>query len=157
MKKQSLQTMVRRGVLAVLIVTAAALTWPAMHTAETAEEPQPTPQPAARDERSVREAAYDKDLAALRQLIEQADEATARQAARRVEQMTADHQTELGIEEALRQAGYPSAFVLMQNGAVTVFMEKAALTAEAGAAVVALCTAHAGVGADRIRVMSYEL
>ena len=157
MKKEGLHSLLRKSTLAGLAVLAAALAWPAISPFEVHEEAVPTPQPTVRDERSVREAAYNRDLDALRQLIDKADDATARQASRRVEQMTAEHQTELGIEEALRQAGYPSAFVLMQNGAITVFMEKAALTAEAGAAVIALCMAHAEVGADQVRVMSYEL
>lgn len=69
-----------------------------------------TPAPAATQERTAREAAYDKDVAALTALLDSgaADEETRAQAAERLDRLVADHQSELGLEEALNQAGYSS-------------------------------------------------
>lgn len=66
----------------------------------------------------------------------------------------ADHQSELGLEEALNQAGYSSCAVLLQNGALTVIVASSDMTAEASAAILSLCTAHTDIGVENIRIMA---
>jgi len=146
---------IRRGILTVLLITAGVMTWLKAQPPEETLPPIVTPQPVQIDGRTAREVAYDKDLSVLQSLMETADETTARQAAGRLEQMVAEHQTELGIEEILRQSGYPSALVLMQNGALTVLIGQDVLTEEVSAAILALCMAHTDAGAENIRIMPY--
>ena len=112
---------------------------------------QPTSEP---DRRSVREAAYDKDVAALQALVESAetDESTRAQAARRLEKMIGEHQAEMAIEEALRQAGYAPKLVLMQNNALTVMLD-GEVSSTVSASVLALCAAYTEVEAENVRIM----
>ena len=145
----------RDTVIAVLVTAAGLLTWKEMQ--EPVQLPPAETVSAKENERSAREAAYVSDLEQLKNLVQTADKSTAEQAARRMEQMIGAHQTELAVEEALHRAGYPSAFAVMHNGSLTVIAEQTALTAEASAVILALCTAHADVGADQIRIMPYEI
>ena len=73
-----------------------------------------------------------------------------------LDQLVADHQSELGLEEALNQAGYSSCAVLLQNGALTVIVASSDMTAEASAAILSLCTAHTDIGVENIRIMARE-
>ena len=163
MKKQTAKApaagrWLRRGLLAGLLTAAGVLLW-MQQDVGIRDMPVPTPSPAQtqKDERSARETAYDKDIAALRKLLESGttDEHTRTQAARQLENLIAQHQSELAIEEALIQAGFRPLLVLCQNGAVTVMVEEA-LSTEAGATVLGICMAHAGVGAENIRIMTVE-
>ena len=152
----------RWGLLAVLIAAAAVLAW--LRLPADALEPGAslsagqTPAPAATQERTAREAAYDKDVAALTALLDSgaADEETRAQAAGRLDRLVADHQSELGLEEALNQAGYSSCAVLLQNGALTVIVASSDMTAEASAAILSLCAAHTDIGVENIRIMARE-
>ena len=156
----------RRGLLAVLIAAAAVLAWLRLLAPAPSDAPEPgaslsagqTPAPAATQERIAREAAYDKDVAALTALLDSgaADEETRAQAAERLDRLVADHQSELGLEEALNQAGYSSCAVLLQNGALTVIVASSDMTAEASAAILSLCTAHTDIGVENIRIMARE-
>lgn len=145
---------VRRVLLAALVLTAGVMALaecqpqPEMHV-EVAV--QPTSEP---DRRSVREAAYDKDVAALQALVESAetDESTRAQAARRLEKMIGEHQAEMAIEEALRQAGYAPKLVLMQNNALTVMLD-GEVSSTVSASVLALCAAYTEVEAENVRIM----
>ena len=164
------RTWLRRGLLAALLLAALALgaarLWghsPAGRPVPTPSQtggslPAATPAPAAPSERSAREAAYDKDVAALTALLESgaADADTQAQAARRLERLVADHQTELGLEDALQRAGFAPCLALMQNGALTVVVNAPQLTAEAGAAILSLCAAHSDVEVENIRIMARE-
>ena len=105
--KQRTITWLRRSLLAALVAAAAALAWlrlPALMPSDAPDAPEPsaslsqTPTPAATQERTAREAAYDKDVAALTALLDSgaADEETRAQAAARLDQLVADHQSELG-------------------------------------------------------------
>ncbi len=163
----------RRGLLAALVVTACVLLWaqsaqsPGAPSAQPTASPHPsaplqtqTPAPtqdAAHAERTAREAAYDKDVAALTALLQSgaADEPTRAQAAQRLEQLVGDHQTELGLEDALQKAGFAPCVVLLQNGALTVVVS-GQMSAEQSAAILSLCVAHSDVAAENIRIMARE-
>lgn len=159
-------TWLRRGLLAALIAAAAALAWLRLPAPAPSDAPEPdaslsagqTPTPAAAQERTAREAAYDKDVAALTALLDSgaADEETRAQAAARLDQLVADHQSELGLEETLNQAGYSPCVVLLQNGALTVIVASSDMTAEASAAILSLCAAHTDIGVENIRIMARE-
>lgn len=159
-------TWLRRGLLAALIAAAAALAWLRLPAPAPSDAPEPdaslsagqTPTPAVTQERTAREAAYDKDVAALTALLDSgaADEETRAQAAARLDQLVADHQSELGLEETLNQAGYSPCVVLLQNGALTVIVASSDMTAEASAAILSLCAAHTDIGVENIRIMARE-
>lgn len=159
-------TWLRRGLLAALIAAAAALAWLRLPAPAPSDAPEPdaslsagqTPAPAAAQERTAREAAYDKDVAALTALLDSgaADEETRAQAAARLDQLVADHQSELGLEETLNQAGYSPCVVLLQNGALTVIVASSDMTAETSAAILSLCAAHTDIGVENIRIMARE-
>ena len=68
----------------------------------------------------------------------------------------ADHQSELGLEETLNQAGYSPCVVLLQNGALTVIVASSDMTAETSAAILSLCAAHTDIGVENIRIMARE-
>ena len=156
----------RRGLLAVLIAAAAALAWLRLPAPAPSDAPEPgaslsagqTPAPAAAQERTARETAYDKDVAAHTALLDSgaADDETRAQAAARLDQLVADHQSELGLEETLNQAGYSPCVVLLQNGALTVIVASSDMTAEASAAILSLCAAHTDIGVENIRIMARE-
>ena len=166
--KKRTATWLRRGLLAALIAAAAALAWlrlPALMPSDALPDaPEPsaslsqTPTPAVTQERTAREAAYDKDVAALTALLDSgaADEETRAQAAARLDQLVADHQSELGLEEALNQAGFSPCVVLLQNGALTVIVASSEMTAETSAAILSLCAAHTDIGVENIRIMARE-
>lgn len=166
--KKRTATWLRRGLLAALIAAAAALAWlrlPALMPSDALPDaPEPsaslsqTPTPAVTQERTAREAAYDKDVAALTALLDSgaADEDTRAQAAARLDQLVADHQSELGLEEALNQAGFSPCVVLLQNGALTVIVASSDMTAETSAAILSLCAAHTDIGVENIRIMARE-
>ena len=147
------KTLLRRTVLLVLAAVAIGLGCTPPREKQMLEPPAPTPAPAA-DRRSVRESAYGRDLAALQELAENPsiEEETRTQAARRMEQMIREHQAELAIEEALVQAGYRPELVLMQNNALTIMLD-GEMSSGVSASILALCAAHAGVGAEHVRIM----
>lgn len=159
-------TWLRRGLLAALIAAAAALAWLRLPAPAPSDAPEPdaslsagqTPAPAAAQERTARETAYDKDVAALTALLDSgaADEETRAQAAARLDQLVADHQSELGLEETLNQAGFSPCVVLLQNGALTVIVASSDMTAETSAAILSLCAAHTDIGVENIRIMARE-
>ena len=165
-KKKRTATWLRRGLLAALIAAAAALAWLRLPAPAPSDAPEPdaslsagqTPAPAAAQERTARETAYDKDVAALTALLDSgaADEETRAQAAARLDQLVADHQSELGLEEALNQAGFSPCVVLLQNGALTVIVASSDMTAETSAAILSLCAAHTDIGVENIRIMARE-
>ena len=159
-------TWLRRGLLAALIAAAAALAWLRLPAPAPSDAPEPdaslsagqTPAPAAAQERTARETAYDKDVAALTALLDSgaADDETRAQAAARLDQLVADHQSELGLEEALNQAGFSPCVVLLQNGALTVIVASSDMTAETSAVILSLCAAHTDIGVENIRIMARE-
>ncbi len=106
-------------------------------------------------ERGRREAAYEKDLAALSGLTENqnVDSAIRQDAAKQLAQMIEEHQTELAIEDALSAAGYSPCMTLLQNGALTVLVETKELTATQSATILSLCAAHTHIGVENIRIM----
>lgn len=145
----------RRGLLGLLVICAGWMLWQNAETPDMAS-PQPTPAPTqeAQSERALREEAYDKDRASLEALLDSgaADEQTRAQAAKRLEQLVSDHQSEIAVEEALRGAGYQPVLVLLQNGALTVMLTGD--NAGDSAAIFALCAAHAGISPENIRIMT---
>ena len=150
----------RRGFLAALVLAAAALWWmEGRQQAGQDIQPSATPVPTAyMDERLKRETAYERDVAALQALLESgaAGEATRAQAAQKLTELIAQHQNEIGLEKALLEAGYDPAVVIVQNGAVTVMLSSEMLSTETSAQILALCVAHAGVGAENVRVMALK-
>lgn len=152
----------RRGLLAALALAAGTLMWKKLPARPPAPAPSPTPAhsaaPAPSDERTAREAAYDKDMAALKELMEnEALSADVRsQAAERLSQMVADHQTELGLEEALAQAGFAPCMALMQNGALTIVLSAGEIDGARSAAILSLCAAHTDIAVENIRIMTLK-
>ena len=154
----------RRGLLAALALAAGTLIWMKLPDRPAAPAPSPTPAhsaapaPAPLDERTAREAAYDKEMAALKELMEnEALSADVRsQAAGRLNQMVADHQTELGLEEALAQAGFAPCMALMQNGALTIVLSTGEIDGARSAAILSLCAAHTDIAVENIRIMTLK-
>ena len=60
------------------------------------------------------------------------------------------------LQQALNRAGYSPCVVLLQNGALTVIVASADMTAEASAAILSLCIAHTDIGVENIRIMARE-
>ncbi len=145
------QALFRYLILAAL-VAAAAFLW--VTEGEQAETIQPTPAP-TRNERIKREDAYEKDVAALQKLLETgaADEATQELAASNLARLVQEHQNEIGLENALQEAGYENAVVIIQSGAATVIIPQEQLSDETSAQILTLCVAHAQVSAENVRVM----
>ena len=147
----------RAAVLITLMLAGAALWFfgPTEAPAPETNAPTATPAPTA-DARASREAAYERDVAALEALVanEALGAATREQAAGRLSQMAQEHQQALGIERALEGAGYGVSVVLVQNGALTVVMSAPDISAEASAAILALCAAHTDIGAENISIMA---
>jgi len=150
----------RLGMLLFLILLSCAMLY--QHRPKP-PSPSPSPTPAQpvqtiQAERSRREEAYDKDIASLEKLLESgaADADTQAQAARRMERMIDDHQSELAVEEALHQAGFAPALVLVQNGALTVMLSAASPDAETSASILNLCVSHTDIAAENIRIMTSD-
>lgn len=153
-KSPARQGRMRKVILLGLVILAAVLACQKIPRQEIQPVPTPMPSEVWKDERTAREKAYDQDVETLRILMNDKEGTAREQASLRLAQMVEEHQTELGIEEALRAAGYSSAFVLMQNGALTILLNQEILSEEVSAAVLALCTAHSDVEAENIRIMS---
>ena len=153
------QALFRYAVLA-LLVAAAAFLWRAEKMREPSDSPMAvSPAPtAAADERLKRETAYDRDAAALQKLLESgaADEATQALAAQTLTGLIAEHQSEIGLETALIEAGYDGAVVIVQSGAVTVMIPQDRLSESASAQILSLCLAHAQVSAENVRIMALQ-
>ncbi|MBR6570126.1 MAG: SpoIIIAH-like family protein [Clostridia bacterium] len=146
----------RRGMLLVLAAACAVL-W-LMEGNDSSDnnlpsEPVPT---AYTDERLKRENAYERDITALQALVnnESADAATREMAAQQLAVLIAEHQSEIQLETALLEAGYRTAIVLVNNGAVTVMVPQDQLTEEKSAQILALCLAHTDADAENVRVMA---
>ena len=162
-KKNARRAWARMGMLAVLLLTAGLLLRDAApprddpaagQTASPMGKPALTPAPTYG--RTAREAAYDKDMAALRAIVAQkdAEETVRNQAAEQLARMISGHQIEIGIEEALHNAGFASGMALMQNDALTVTVSAEELTPEAGTTILSICVAHSDVAVENIRIMS---
>ena len=80
-------------------------------------------------------------------------EETRQQAARQMARMIDQHQLELGLEEALTNAGFAPCLVLMQNDALTVAVSASEVTAAQSAVILSICLAHTEVAAENIRIM----
>ena len=154
----------RLCILAVLLVAAALLAfWPGDKQMQVNEPqatapavtPAPTLPPESLSARQVREAAYEKDLAKLQTLTEDPAlaEETRQQAARQMARMIDQHQLELGLEEALTNAGFAPCLVLMQIDALTVAVSASEVTAAQSAVILSICLAHTEVAAENIRIM----
>jgi len=117
--------------------------------------PETTVAPEPQTARQRRETAYEKDLAAVQQLMQQPElpEETRAQAGEQAAQMIRDHQTELGLETALTHAGFAPCFVLMQNDALTIAVSASEITAAQSAVILSLCLEHAQVASENIRIM----
>lgn len=145
-------TWIRRGLLMGLLSAAVFLGWRMWKIEEDVQPLQP-PIPVHTDGRTAREAAYEKDQQALERLIGQSGEALSEQASQRLLQMVNEHQSELALEETLRQAGYDNVLVLVHNASVTVMLAQEQMNAQSAASIVALCVAHTGVDAENVRIM----
>ncbi|MDD3336501.1 MAG: SpoIIIAH-like family protein [Eubacteriales bacterium] len=154
----------RIGLLLALLVAAGILLWQNMPTtqeaqlAPTATQESITPQATATPApgRTVREAAYDKDVAALEKLIaeEKTEESVRNQAAEQLGRLIENHQIELGVEEALTKAGFDPCMVLVQNDAMTVAVGAQELTAAQSGAILSVCAAHSNIALENIRIMT---
>ena len=143
---------IRVIVLLALLATAAGL---CLYQKE-APAPEPAPTPAAVvstvSRRDVREEGYQKDLEVLQTLAQKEDGELARE---QLAKMIAAHQSELAIEEALLESGFEDAMVIVQGGSVTVMLSQEKMTQENSAGILALCMAHADVGAGNVRLMEW--
>lgn len=164
-KKRAGRAWARVGILLALLLAAGMLLWqngggirpePTGRPAAETGTPEPQPTPVPTEGRTAREEAYDKDVETLRELVgnERADEDTRAQAAERLTRMVADHQSELGIEEALNQAGFDPCLVLIQNGALTVMVNATELTGTESVTILSICVAHSDIGVENIRIMT---
>lgn len=153
-----------RGWLLMLLLAAAVvlgwLRWGSMPVTRPAETVQPVQTPAvlppqALTARQQREAAYEKDLAAVQALVGQQDlrEETRQQAAAQAAQMIRQHQMELGLEEVLVNAGFAPCLVLMQNDALTIAVSAPEVTAAQSAVILSICLEHTEVASENIRIM----
>lgn len=159
---------VRIAILFLLVGAGAALLWyngyfavgPVSPGAEQTVSPNAavTPMPTTISQRSIREIAYDKDMASLATLCENegVDAQTREDAAKQLQKMVEGHQTELAIDEALSAAGFSPCLTLLQNGALTVMVEAEELTGTQSATILSLCAAHADIGVENIRIMTGE-
>ena len=159
---------VRLVVLCTLLAVAAVmLVWPYVCGHGTMEReakdsgqppaatPVPTLAPESLSARQMREAAYEKDMAKLQALLqdETMKEETRQQASLQITKMVEQHQMELGVEEALTNAGFAPCLVLMQNDALTVAVNASEVTAAQSAVILSICLAHTRVAAENIRIM----
>lgn len=153
-----------RPVLLLLLLVAAGVLWylngrdapPASELPQaTARVPVSETESVSQTARQRRESAYEKDLAAVQLLMQQASlpEETRKQAAEQASQMIREHQMELGLEEALTGAGYAPCFVLMQNNALTIAVSASEITAAQSAAILSVCLEHTDVPSENIRIM----
>lgn len=155
----------RLWLLAVLLAACALLLWlrlgqpsggaPQPGEATQPPQAQPTPPPQALTARQQREAAYEKDLAAVQALVMQTElrEETRQQAAAQAAEMIRQHQLELGLEEALVSAGFAPCLVLMQNDALTIAVSASEVTAAESAVILSVCLEHTDVASENIRIM----
>ena len=153
----------RLVLLAALILLAAGLLiFPALKERQQASPPQPLPTPSAtpmpRQERSLREMGYDKDIAALQALVDnpENDETVRKQAAQQIARLVENHQTELAIEEALIGAGFAPRLVVMQGDSITVSLSSAELSGTDGVTILSLCVSHSDVAVENIRIMTAD-
>ncbi|MDD3412129.1 MAG: SpoIIIAH-like family protein, partial [Eubacteriales bacterium] len=157
--KKSVKKAARRRlwILAGLIALAAGLwIWQAQPMQSDEPTPAPDAAPKLQQERDARETAYDKDVAALTAIMssfEDGDEVRS-DAARQLQRLVAQHQTEVAVGQALREAGYAPSLTLCQNGALTVMIEADELSAADSAVILSLCAAHSDVSLENIRVMT---
>lgn len=128
----------------------------ARQTPAPAATVSPSRPPEVQSARQIRETAYQKDLATLRELSadETVQEETRQQAARQIERMVAWHQMELGLEEMLFSAGFSPCMVLIQNDALTVAVSASEITAAESAVILSICLAHTEIAAENIRIMA---
>jgi hypothetical protein len=155
----------RRWLLAGLLAALALVCWlrwgtlpeiqPAPAVTMPPEQTPAAPGAAALTARQQREAAYEKDLAAVQALVEQQAlrEETRQQAAAQAAQMIRQHQMELGLEETLVNAGFAPCLVLMQNGALTIAVSAPEVTAAQSAVILSICLEHTEVASENIRIM----
>lgn len=158
-KKDRRRSVLRWCVIGVLLGLAGfLLAWNPPGEEEAAPGPSPTASvaPVQNDRRSARESAYDKDMAALQELIgrDEVDGTVREQAAQQLSRMVKNHQTELAIEEALQAAGYSPCLVVMQGDAITVNLLGAELSGTGGVTVLSICVAHSDVPVENIRIMT---
>ncbi|MEF9880037.1 MAG: SpoIIIAH-like family protein [Clostridia bacterium] len=165
-KANRIGSYMRAALLLALVITAGLLIWQ-KNAAPDEKTPQPKPtaqtqkaaaSPMPTTGRSARELAYDKDVQTLTALIESGaeDAETRAHASARLTQMVSEHQSELGIEEALLQAGFKPCVVLLQNGALTVMVANEKLNDEQRVTILSLCAAHTDIGVENIRIMMGE-
>jgi len=167
-KKEGENSRLRLAVLCALLAAAAVMIlWPHLGnraavdsrkitpTPSPAATPAPTLAPESLTARQAREAAYEKDMAKLQALLqdEAVKEETRQQASLQITRMVEQHQMELGVEEALTNAGFAPCLVLMQNDALTVAVSASEITAAQSAVILSICLAHTEVAAENIRIM----
>ena len=130
--------------------------WPRTESPTVQETaPVETPAPLA-EKRSSREAAYQKDIEALRAIAENqlCDAQTRNDAAAKLTALVSAHQTETALDAALRQAGFPTSLTICENGSLTVMLTQNDLTSEQSATILSLCAAHTDIGMENIRLMT---
>lgn len=142
----------RRGLLIALLAAAVYLGW-GIWKPVSPSKTEAVPQSVQADGRLSRETAYEKDRAALEELIRQSDGALKEQASQKLLQMVEEHQNEWALEAALREIGYDQALVLVQNASVTVMIDQEQISTESAASIVALCISHTGTHAENVRIM----
>ncbi len=120
--------------------------------------PSSTGEVSSQSGRDEREVAYEQDVATLEELInnETLDDSTKAQAVERLTQLVSDHQSEIGIEEALQSAGFDPVLVLMQYGSLTVMVEASTLTQAQSVTILSICVAHSDIAVENIRIMTSQ-
>lgn len=107
---------------------------------------------------SERDAAYQRDIAALTALVNQEDlDARTREAA--ADEMRAlirNHEGQIALEDALASTSLAPCAAVVSGGSITLVTAKAEITQEDSALVFMLCQAHTGVEPANVQILTAE-
>ena len=108
--------------------------------------------------RISRDSAYQRDMAALENLIssENTDRAARQSAAEELQACVALHQAQLALEGALLTSELAPCCAVVTDGSVTIVTEKQEITEQDTALVLTLVQVHTGVPASGVRIMTAQ-
>lgn len=107
---------------------------------------------------SERDAAYQRDTAALSALCtqENLEAKTRASAAERLQTLIANREAQQALEDALSSTSLAPCAAVVSGGSVTIVTQKADITEQDAALVITLAAAHAGVKAENVRILPTE-
>lgn len=108
--------------------------------------------------RQAREEAMLADMAALQALCDQEklDDQTRQDAADRLQRIVEQHQAQLAIESALLTSSLAPCTAVVRTGSVTIVTDRADVTQEESALVIAVAKEYAGVSAPGVQVITAQ-